>query len=138
MFIESELELFAVIETFNAFGLESGALLNTMKTSAIMIGVIPLTVASGWLQIRNSVKILGIAFHEDFDVLLHENWTNVLNGFQKCLWMNNDRQLNIVQKVILINTFASSKLWYTASILPLPKKFAGKFISRIGSFLWYG
>ena len=38
----------------------------------------------------------------------------------------------------MIKIFATSKLWYKASALPLPPKFAKKFESLLGSFLWVG
>ena len=49
------------------------------------------------------------------------------------------RQLNtLVQRVEVIRIFATSKLWYKASALPLPTKFAKKFESAIFRFLWIG
>ena len=38
----------------------------------------------------------------------------------------------------MINIFATSKLWYKASTLPLPPKYAKKCESLLGSFLWVG
>ena len=38
----------------------------------------------------------------------------------------------------MIRLFATSKLWYKASALPLPSKYAKKFESAIFRFLWIG
>lgn len=138
MFVENEDELNLVISIFRDFGNVAGALLNVRKTCALMIGMVNLSAANAWLLIETKIKILGIHFCQNFEDTVEVNWTEVLKGFQKCLWANNGRCLNLIQKVILVNTYITSKLWYTASIIPLPNKFSGKFISRIGSFLWYG
>lgn len=97
-----------------------------------------LTTDTDWLQIENEIKMLGVYLTTRFTQTVERNWSTVLTKFRRSLWMNNVRKLNLVQKTILINTYVSSKLWYIASVLPLPNKYAGKFISQIGSFLWYG
>ena len=38
----------------------------------------------------------------------------------------------------VLRIFATSKLWYKASALPLPPKYAKKFESLMGRFLWAG
>ena len=51
----------------------------------------------------------------------------------------SSRQLNtLIQRVEVIRIFATSKLWYKASALPLPPKYAKKFESAIFRFLWIG
>lgn len=53
MFVQTERELVAVMEVFAAFELTSGAILNTRKTVALMIGDVNLTTDSEWLTIEN-------------------------------------------------------------------------------------
>ena len=49
------------------------------------------------------------------------------------------RQLiSLLQRVQVLKFFATSKLWYMASALPLPASFAKKIESFMGSFLWVG
>ena len=49
------------------------------------------------------------------------------------------RQLNtMIQRVEVLRLFVTSKLWYKASVLPLPTKFLKKFESLMGRFLWAG
>ena len=51
----------------------------------------------------------------------------------------SSRQLNtMVQRVDVLLLFATSKLWYKASALPLPTKFLRKFKSLMGRFLCAG
>jgi hypothetical protein len=51
----------------------------------------------------------------------------------------SSRQLDtLVQRVEVLRVFATSMLWYKASALPLPVKFAKKFESAMFRFLWTG
>ena len=51
----------------------------------------------------------------------------------------SSRQLEtLIQRVEVLRLFATSKLWYKASALPLPAKFAKKFESSMVKFLWVG
>ena len=51
----------------------------------------------------------------------------------------SSRQLDtLVQRVEVLRIFATSTLWYKASALPLPVKFAKKFESAMFRFLWTG
>ena len=51
----------------------------------------------------------------------------------------SSRQLEtLVQRVEVLRIFATSKLWYKASAIPLPAEYAKKFESAIYRFLWIG
>lgn len=52
------------------------------------------------------------------------------------MWMFKTRNLSLHQKVILINCYISSRLWFMASIISIPNSIVAKITSRIGSFLW--
>ena len=55
------------------------------------------------------------------------------------LMSRSSRQLDtLVQRVEVLRIFATSKLWYKASALPLPAKFAKQFESAMYRFLWIG
>ena len=52
--------------------------------------------------------------------------------------MSSRQLVTLVQRVEVVRLFATSKLWYKASALPLPLKFAKKFESAMFRFLWIG
>ena len=45
---------------------------------------------------------------------------------------------SLLQRVEVLKIFATSMIWYKASALPLPAKFAKRFEALMGSFLWMG
>lgn len=138
MFIDEERNLIRVAEVFSSFGAASGALLNRRKTTATMIGNVNLTCDSEWLNIENFIDILGITFGENINQACKLNWERVLRGIRVRLWFHNPRALNLIQKVILLNTYICSKLWYMASNITISKGFIKKIKSELGKFLWHG
>lgn len=48
------------------------------------------------------------------------------------------RNLNIIQKIWHVNTFALSKMWYIAQVLPIPERFSQQIELTIGYYIWRG
>lgn len=123
---------------FPCFGLISGAVLNKQKTVAVMIGNINLTMDTEWLTIENFVNILGVRYGDNIRQAQKLNWQAVLNGLRTRLWLHHPRKLNLIQKIILLNTYINSKVWYMASNIALTKGFINKIRAEIGKFVWHG
>lgn len=118
-------------QAFADFGLCSGAVLNTNKTVSINIG----RQQSGrrtpsWLNVSDSVKILGISFFNSLKQTINFNWGEVIRKTFQLTF------LTVFQKVILVNTYITSKLWFMASILSIPNAAVARMTSQIGSFIW--
>lgn len=90
-----------------------------------------------WIQLAESVKILGIYYHNNSRTMMNLNWDNVIQKLKFSTWNNQFRNLNLIQKVIFLNTFASSRIWYVSSVVPLDKKRNAKIRNIYGNFLWY-
>lgn len=138
MFMDNEVMVVAVTEIFQHFGATSGAILNRRKTAAIMIGNVNLTGATEWLNIENFINILGVVYGENVQQARKKNWENVLQGIKTRIWFQNPRKLNIIQKVILLNAYISSKLWYMASNIAITQTYINKIRTEYGKFIWYG
>jgi zinc-binding in reverse transcriptase len=91
-----------------------------------------------WLNTTENLKILGITFEENLKRAAENNWSRIVNNIRQMIWCHSTRDLNLLQKVTLCNTFILSKAWFVAAILPLAKKWADKIISQVGLFLWRG
>lgn len=126
-------------ELFNRFEHAAGAKLNRIKTIAVDIGLIdgdPLHVP--WLQTMEKVKILGVYFTNSIRAMIKINWDALVSKFAQQVWLHSMRNLNLQQKVILLNTFITAKIWYVASILPPYCVHTAKITATMGSFLWRG
>ena len=134
--------------TFNnvmiKFEAQSGAMLSRdVKTKVLGLGSWrgrsdwPPEVS--WIKSVNQLKVLGFIFCPDYAGTLKASWENVFKGFQKTLFSWESRLLfTLQQRVTAVQTFALSKLWYTAQVLPLPVATGKKFEAAVSSFIFRG
>ena len=139
---ESEEDLKIIENIFVKFEDVSGAILSRSSKSKVMgLGawkdrvVWPLQ----WLQPKSELKIFGFQITPVYKTTLERCWETCFAGFHKLLMSWSSRQLEtLVQRVEVLRLFATSRLWYKASALPLPVKFARKFEAAMVKFLWVG
>ena len=135
-------DLIIIDEVFANFEKISGAILFRSQKSKIMgLGQWkgkqdwPLS----WLRVVPMIKMFGFQITPIYKQTLEQCWEACYSGFNKIIMSWSSRQLNtLVQRVEVLRLFATSKLWYKASALPLPTKYAKKFESLMGRFLWAG
>lgn len=128
--VRSASKIRRILACFERFGVAEVAKLNQIKTEAMKVGA-PLPCWEGFVK-KNVANVLGVFFKSTIKETVDRNWETVsVNGL---LWMHRPRVVNIKQKVILLNTFICSKLWYMSSILPIPNKYVAQFTKQIGYF----
>ena len=85
-----------------------------------------------WIQTVESIKIFGIHFCPTVQQTINTSWQHCLEKFRKCLFAWRARSLPLLsQRACVLNTFATSKLWYLAQVLPLPKPIAAALEGQI-------
>lgn len=127
----------AMRDLFLRFGNVSGAVLNLRKTTSIDVGFIngnPIQI--DWLRTETQIKILGVFYVNSIRRMITLNWDTLVGKFGQLIWLHSARTLTLHQKIILLNTFITAKVWYLSSILPLYSVHVAKLISTIGTFLW--
>lgn len=126
-------------DAFHLFGRVSGATLSLEKSTSIAVGytdVEPLTVP--WLRCENTVRILGVTFANSIRLMTKLNWDALVGKFAQQVYMHSLRTLTLQQKVILLNVFITSKIWYLASMLTPAAVHTAKLTATMGRFLWRG
>ena len=124
------------------FEAASGAILNRNKKSVILgLGSWegrqewPLL----WLKASETVKLYGVHFTADYSSSLQLSWEHTIEGLEATLRLWASRALPfLAQRVQILHTYAFSKLWYLAQILPLPSFLAKRIIRAASNFLWKG
>lgn len=129
-------KLEAIRIAFRNFERSSGALLNVNKTFALNIGPQNEDRTSTWLNMQESVKILGVTFYNSLKQTIEYNWNDVIRKTSRLMWLFKQRNLCLQQKIIALNTFVTSRLWYMAAIFTIPNAIAARMTSLIGSFIW--
>ena len=139
---EHESDLLVIENTFLRFEAVSGAILSRSHKSKVM-GLGPWRQKQDWslpwLQVKEELKIFGFHISASYKKTVEKCWTECYSSFNKVLMSWSSRQLEtLVQRVEVLRVFATSKIWYKASALPLPMKFAKQFESAMFRFLWIG
>ena len=139
---ERENDLIVIEEIFSNFEDVSGAILSRSEKSKVM-GLGPWRGRQvwpmDWLKVVSMMKVFGFQITPSYNQTLTLSWEACLESFRKTIMSWKARQLNTLkQRVEVLKVFATSKIWYKASALPLPTKFVKKFQSLMGSFIWLG
>jgi hypothetical protein len=66
----------------------------------------------------SKLKVLGFIFGTDLKKTTADNYERIINTINCMINQNCRRNLNLVQKVWVSNTFILAKLWYISQILP--------------------
>ena len=122
----------------------SGAILSRNKKSKVMgVGVWrgkqdwPEEVR--WMKVVTEMKIFGFTICSTYQQTLKKTWDRVGEGFQNVLFSWQSRHLETLsQRVEVAKTFALSKLYYVAQVLPLPDKCRRKISSSLSKFIFRG
>ena len=131
-------DLAEAVNKIREFEAVSGAVLNLAKTTALKIGNPQTDDVDDCINFKESLKILGLTFTDSVKQSIDATWQSTLKNLKWRLWMCKSRKLNLLQKVIHLNTFVSSKIWYAASTFPLPKKYEKAILKEYRNFLWIG
>lgn len=124
-------------DIFYRFGRVSGAVLNLHKTTSIDVGFVngnPIQV--DWMRTENKIRVLGVIFANSIRLMVTLNWEQLTTKFAQQVWLHSMRTLTLHQKVILLNTFITSKIWYISSVLPMYCVHTAKITATMGTFLW--
>ena len=85
-----------------------------------------------WLQPVSSLRVLGVIMAPTYRETIRVNWEKVEEKLRNCIMSWRNRILPQLE------TYALSKVWYLASILPLPRSSITRIQALMGSFLWKG
>lgn len=134
--ITDERKLNAIQQTFRSFGECSGSLLNISKTVAVNLGPQRDVNDTVWPRVQDSIKVLGVTFFNSHKQIIDYNWADVIKKSSRLMWMYKARNLTLQQKVIVLNTYITSRLWFLASVISIPNQAVARMTSYIGSFIW--
>ena len=122
----------------------SGAILSRTKKSKVM-GLGSLKSKQDWpeevkwMKTVIEMKIFGFTICPTYKDTVKKTWNRVVRGFEQVLFSWQSRQLETLsQRVQVARTFALSKLYYIAQVLPLPGEHRRKVESRLSSFIFRG
>ena len=92
-----------------------------------------------WMKTVSEMKIFGFIVCAKYKDTVNKTWDKVVRGFEQILFSWESRQLETLsQRVEVARTFALSKLYYVAQVLPLPGEHRRRVEKRLSSFIFRG
>ena len=136
--VTSDAAIVATFATYRAFERGSGSKLNLGKCKGLWLGgwsgrddpPLDLQWSSAW------VKVLGV-FIGPSD-LEEENWRPRIAAVENCLKAWRLRRLSFRGRAVVVNALALSRIWYVASLIPIPVWVLASLNRLIFPFFWGG
>ena len=90
-----------------------------------------------YLRTGKEIEAFGIFIMDSYKEMIKRNWSHRFDKFENSILSWSSRVLEtIFQRVEVIKTFALSRIFYLASILPMPSTTVKNIEKVIGRFLW--
>lgn len=84
----------------------------------------------------DEVTILGVIICRSWSTIIDQNYSRLIRKLQQRVMINDTRNINLIQRSWILNTFILSKLWYVAQVFPPRNCHLAKIKSIVGRFLW--
>ena len=128
----------AVFDTYSKFERGTGAKLNSDKCEGLWLGSwksrVDKPVPILWSSVK--IKVLGVFLgNEDLNEL---NWRPRIEAVERCLDSWCSRHLSYKGKALVMNALALSRVWYVASLIPMPSWVLDERNSLVFNFFWSG
>ena len=90
-----------------------------------------------YVQVVSEIKVFGIFIRDSYRALIKQNWDYRFDKFHSSVISWSLRRFpSVYSKVQILNTFALTRVYFVASILPVTKTIVKKFEKVMGTFVW--
>ena len=135
--LRSILEVGVCNGAFREFGAAAGLSVNPAKSGALAVGGWDTGTDMGYEYVAD-LKVLGVRFTGSTKQTIALNWKAVLDTTKGVLASNVARALSLSQRAEFIVTYAMSKVWHVAQVLPDQGKVTGNIMQAAHMFLFKG
>ena len=136
--VASDDSIRAIFETYELYERGSGSRLNLSKSKGLWLGLwsgrIDPPVPLDWSSVK--LKVLGV-FLDPGDVE-EDNWRPRIQAVDNVLSSWKQRVLSFQGRALVINALALSRIWYVASLVPMPAWVLGELSKLAFHFFWKG
>ena len=134
----SDAATLAVFDVYSAFECGTGSKLNLGKCEGLWLGSWRNRSDSPVAILCSSTKIKALGVYIGNENLDESNWRPRLDAVERCLNSWHARSRSFSGKAIIINALALSRVWYLASMVPMPPWVLEELTSLVFSFFWSG
>ena len=140
-FLLNDTSLTKFLELLEDFGECSGLRINQDKSEIMLLGGCSNLLSEhlvNRLEIKTSVKILGIHFTYDLCAKQKLNCDDLIKSIKEKLRIWRWRDLTVIGRIQIVKTFIIPILLYRASMICLDKEFLNEANRIIFDFIWKG
>ena len=142
-FVDDIQSIHKILDTFDTFSKFSGFNLNKTKCEICGIGVkkgekTALCTLNNVNLLEDSVKILGVHYSYNKNILHSRNFTTVIKKIEKVLQIWKSRSLSLSGKIVIFKTLAISKIVYISYMSSVPEDILALLESVHKDFIWNG
>jgi len=137
LFLKDVTSLQTVLNLMFMFRHSSGLKINSSKTQVMQVGVKDWNIKPFKLKsVKERIYSLGTWFYKDPQTTVSENLAEKFKEFKKILEKWQCRKLTLYGKIIVLKTFALSKLNYVITSVEISKEFVDTIQQTIFDFIW--
>ena len=138
-YLSHRTKLIHLFEILQDFEKATGAKIKRAKTKGICLGGAEpkdeTNIEIQWVD-RTGLKILGVVFFPDQLMTTNYNWTKKIEKLKTFTNLSQTRNLSLKGKVINLNSVGLAKIWYLATVIPIPKWLQEILEEIIFKYLW--
>ena len=138
IFTENTTSLEIVLDTIKMFRNASGLKINQTKTKIMQVGIKKWNIKKLKIDEVDKMYSLGTWFFTNTDMINTYNFDNKFKQFKNILNYWELKNLNILERIKVVKTYALSKLHYTMSSLEVTEHFVQDVQSAVNMFIWGG
>lgn len=131
-------EVQSALHWITKYGTATGSCMNMAKSGAMAIGRGLPDGSVAPLKTMDTMKCLGIIFTNDVHRTAALNYKRLLQTTRTRVRDNRLRALNMIQRVVFVNTHLASRIPHLAQVLPMPVTIARRLLAAFGYFVSTG
>lgn len=116
----------------------SGAKVNMEKTVVMRIGNACILPEAFNFKNQQEMKILGILMGENEKRVNEIMWDEIIGRMERRLEWWKQRKLNLMGKILIVNTLMLSKMWYVLGVIPMERWHVQRIKQCVLNFIWEG
>ena len=141
LLLSADTSLYALFNICDSFRRATGSTINLDKTKGLPLGnpdlSASITQRIHWCD-AVGIEILGVHFFRDYKRSKNYNWMLLIGHLTVQLQKLQARPLSLKGKVLVLNSLVLSRLWYIASVFPIPTSEFRELERQIFDFIWSG
>ena len=142
LLLSQNTNLHKLFELLTRFTNATGSTINQSKTKGLCIGRLKIDEDHNLRQILwqnlEGLEILGIHFFTDSKHTQNHNWKIAINTLKEQTLQLKKRKLSLKGKTLVLNTVVMAKIWYLATVLPIPEVETKTIQAVLFDYLWGG